>query len=47
MKLVINKSVFENVVSQMQPFLEKKDSSAITSHLYLEIANSKNDYKSY
>ena len=41
MKLVINKSVFENVVSQMQPFLEKKDSSAITSHLYLEIANSK------
>lgn len=24
MKLVINKSTFENVVSQMQPFLEKK-----------------------
>ena len=41
MKLVINKSTLENVVSQMQPFLEKKDSSAITSHLYLEIANSK------
>ncbi|MFV7789320.1 DNA polymerase III subunit beta [Aliarcobacter lanthieri] len=40
MKLVINKSAFENVVSSMQPFLEKKDSSAITSHIYLETQNS-------
>jgi len=36
MKLVINKSAFENVISSMQPFLEKKDASAITSHIYLE-----------
>ena len=39
MKLIINKTVFENVVSSMQPFLEKKDSSAITSHIYLECVN--------
>lgn len=36
MKLVINKAIFENVASSMQAFLEKKDSSAITSHIYLE-----------
>src|SRR5574344_988963 len=41
MKLVINKQVLENVVSSMQPFLEKKDSSAITSHIYLEISNNR------
>ena len=39
MKLVINKSILENIVSSMQAFLEKKDSSSITSHIYLEISN--------
>ena len=41
MKFTIAKSIFENVVSSMQPFLEKKDASAITSHIYLEVINAK------
>lgn len=41
MRFIITKNVFENVVSSMQPFLEKKDASAITSHIYLEVNNSK------
>ena len=41
MKFVITKNILENVISSMQPFLEKKDSSAITSHIYLETINSK------
>ena len=41
MRFVITKNIFENVVASMQPFLEKKDSSAITSHIYLEINDTK------
>jgi DNA polymerase-3 subunit beta len=41
MKFIITKSIFENIISSMQPFLEKKDASAITSHIYLEINESK------
>ena len=41
MKFIITKSIFENVISSMQPFLEKKDASAITSHIYLEVNESK------
>ena len=41
MRFVITKNIFENVVASMQPFLEKKDSSSITSHIYLEIDNAK------
>ena len=41
MRFVITKNIIENVVASMQPFLEKKDSSAITSHIYLEINNAK------
>ena len=40
MRFIITKNIFENVISSMQPFLEKKDSSSITSHIYLEIVNS-------
>ncbi len=36
MKLQIQKGLLEQVLSQMQPFLEKKDISQITSHIYLE-----------
>lgn len=39
MKFTTNKSKFEIVIASMQPFLEKKDSSAITSHIYIEIIN--------
>jgi len=38
MKFTIAKGIIENVIASMQPFLNKKDSSAITSHIYLEIA---------
>ena len=41
MKFVITKNILENVIASMQPFLEKKDSSAITSHIYLETQNNK------
>ena len=41
MKFVITKNILENVIASMQPFLEKKDSSSITSHIYLEINNAK------
>ncbi len=37
MKFSVSKSIIENIVSAMQPFLNKKDSSAITSHIYLEV----------
>ncbi len=40
MKFVVTKSIIENVISHMQPFLEKKDASSITSHIYLEVINS-------
>ncbi|MBP7741744.1 MAG: DNA polymerase III subunit beta [Aliarcobacter sp.] len=39
MRFVITKNILENVIASMQPFLEKKDSSSITSHIYLEINN--------
>ncbi|MFA7083093.1 MAG: DNA polymerase III subunit beta [Arcobacteraceae bacterium] len=39
MKFVITKSIIDNVISSMQPFLEKKDASSITSHIYLEVSN--------
>jgi DNA polymerase III subunit beta len=35
MKVAINKSVLENVLINTQPYLEKKDLSQITSHLYV------------
>jgi DNA polymerase III subunit beta len=39
MKFTISKNIIENIVSSMQPFLNKKDSSSITSHIYLEVIN--------
>ncbi len=36
MKIAISKSILENILLHVQPFLEKKDTSQITSHLYLE-----------
>jgi len=38
MKFTINKNIIENIISSMQPFLEKKDASAITSHIYFEVS---------
>lgn len=41
MRFIITKQIIENIVSSMQPFLEKKDASSITSHIYLEVNNDK------
>jgi len=46
MKFTTNKSKFEIIISSMQPFLEKKDSSSITSHIYIEILNNNLNLKS-
>jgi len=40
MKISISKSILENILIYAQPFLEKKDTSQITSHIYLNINNS-------
>jgi len=40
MKFNISKNIIENIIFSMQPFLNKKDFSAITSHIYIEVNNS-------
>jgi len=40
MKIIISKSIIENILIQAQPFLEKKDTSQITSHVYIDASNS-------
>ena len=40
MIITISKSIIENVLIHAGPFLEKKDTSQITSHVYLNAANS-------
>ena len=39
MKIAISKSVLENILVHAQPFLEKKDTSQITSHIYFEASD--------
>jgi DNA polymerase-3 subunit beta len=41
MKFTISKNTIENIVSQMQPFLEKKDESSITSHIHFSVIENK------
>lgn len=41
MKITLNKNNFEIVLSNFQSFLDKKDSSQITSHIYLETLDNK------
>ncbi len=41
MRIAIAKSVLENMLIHVQPFLEKKDTSQITSHVSLEVHGSK------
>ena len=36
MNIIINKSVLNNILTSLQPFLDKKDASQITSHIFLE-----------
>ncbi|MEA1982447.1 MAG: DNA polymerase III subunit beta, partial [Campylobacterota bacterium] len=40
MIITISKSIIENILTSAGPFLEKKDTSQITSHIYLNAANS-------
>jgi len=37
MKVLIEKSILENILLRTTPFLEKKDTSLITSHIYLHV----------
>ena len=39
MKITIEKSILENILIHANPFLEKKDTSLITSHVYLNVEN--------
>jgi len=41
MKITISKSILENILIHASPFLEKKDTSQITSHVYMNVSNSK------
>ncbi|QOY54672.1 DNA polymerase III subunit beta [Candidatus Sulfurimonas marisnigri] len=41
MKIIIQKSIIENILVHTQPFLEKKDTSQITSHIFMDVSNSK------
>ncbi len=40
MKITVSKSILENILVHAQPFLEKKDTSQITSHIYINVLNS-------
>ena len=40
MKITIAKSIIENILVHAGPFLEKKDTSQITSHVFLSVSNS-------
>ena len=39
MKVLVDKSILENILVHASPFLEKKDTSLITSHVYLKAQN--------
>ena len=39
MKIAVAKSILENILVHVQPFLEKKDTSQITSHILIEARN--------
>ena len=39
MKIRVTKSLIESILINLQPFLEKKDASQITSHIYFETQN--------
>ena len=41
MKITVQKSIIENILGHAQPFLEKKDTPQITSHVLIDVSNSK------
>lgn len=40
MKIIVQKSIIENMLIHVQPFLEKKDTSQITSHVLINVIDS-------
>jgi len=40
MKITVQKSIIENILVNAQAFLEKKDTSQITSHIYMDVFDS-------
>jgi DNA polymerase-3 subunit beta len=40
MKITVQKSIIENILVHAQPFLEKKDTSQITSHVFINVNDS-------
>ena len=40
MKIIVSKSIIENILIYTQPFLEKKDTSQITSHVFISVNES-------
>lgn len=45
MNFEINKSIFENILSNMQSFIDKKDISQITSHIYFNCSENSLEIK--
>jgi DNA polymerase-3 subunit beta len=45
MKITVQKSIIENILVHVQPFLEKKDASQITTHILIDVSNSKLNVK--
>ena len=39
MKIYVNKQLIESILINLQPFLEKKDATQITSHIFIEAKN--------
>jgi DNA polymerase-3 subunit beta len=39
MKIIVTKQLIESILTNIQPFLEKKDASQITSHVYIKAKN--------
>ncbi len=39
MKISISKKLLESILTKLQPFLEKRDLTEITSHIYMEAKN--------
>ncbi len=39
MKIIVTKQLIESILINLQPFLEKKDASQITAHIFLEAEN--------
>lgn len=39
MKIVVKKHILDNMLANLQPFLDKRDNSQITSHIHMSVSN--------